>query len=345
MRIAICTAQVPFIFGGAELHARNLKTALLQHGHEADVVTLPFNWYPAHELLQSMLMWELIDLEEIAGKKIDLVVGLKFPGYLVKHPNKVLWIIHQHRAAYDLWDTAFSDLRSQREGANVRKIITNVDNRVLREARRVFANSQTVARRLKHFNHVDASVLYHPPPHCEPLNSCSYGDYIFYPSRLDPLKRQHMLIEAMAYVKSGATCILAGAGPDEPMLCELIKSRQLNHRVRLLGFIPDDQMRHFYANAMGVFFGPIDEDYGYVTLEAFLAAKAVITLADSGGPLEFVQNGVNGFVVSPDPREIAEKIDMLFLERKRAQQLGERGRAMLVGRNISWPNVVRRLTS
>ena len=40
--------------------------------------------------------------------------------------------------------------------------------------------------------------------------------------------------------------------------------------------------------ALGVIFPPLDEDYGYVTLEAMLAAKPVITCTDSGGPLEFV---------------------------------------------------------
>jgi glycosyltransferase involved in cell wall biosynthesis len=345
MRIAICTTQVPFVSGGAESLAQNLRVALLQHHHEVAVVTLPFKWYPPYDLLQSILLWQLVDLEEVAERKVDLVIGLKFPAYLVKHSNKVLWILHQHRQAYDLWDTQFSDLRHTREGAKLREIINQVDSRVFREVRHVFTISQTVTKRLKHFNGIDAPTLYHPPPFWEPLESNNYHDYVFCPSRLDPLKRQSLLIEAMAHVKSGATCILAGSGPDEPVLRKLIRSHGLEARVSLLGRVPDDQVRQLYSNALAVFFGPLNEDYGYVTLEAFLAAKAVITLTDSGGPLEFVEDGANGFIVFADPREIAKKIDLLFVDRRRAQQLGERGRAMLVERNINWSNVVRRLTS
>jgi len=345
MRIAICTTQVPFVSGGAEFLAQNLKIALLHHHHEADIVTLPFKWYPPYDLLQSMLLWQLVDLEEVAGKRVDLVIGLKFPAYLVKHSNKVLWILHQHRQAYDLWDTEFSDLRHAREGAKLREIINQVDSRVFREVKRIFTISQTVTKRVKHFNAIDAPALYHPPPFCEPLDANNYNDYVFCPSRLEPLKRQKLLVEAMAHVKSSATCILAGSGPDEPMLRKLIRSHGLEARVRLLGRVPDDQLRQLYSNALAVFFGPLDEDYGYVTLEAFLAAKAIITLTDSGGPLEFVEDGTNGFIVRADPKEIAKKIDLLFVDRLRARQLGECGRATLVARNINWSNVVRRLTS
>lgn len=159
------------------------------------------------------------------------------------------------------------------------------------------------------------------------------------------MKRQILLIEAMSYVKTNAKCILAGRGPDEPMLRAAIQSRHLGERVRLLGFIGDDELARYYAGALAVFYGPINEDYGYVTLEAFLAGKAVVTLRDSGGPLEFVEDGINAFVASPDPEDIAHKIDILFQDRQRAQDLGEHGFAMLAERRISWANVVRRLTS
>ncbi len=43
MRILICTAQVPFVRGGAETLVDGLHDALREHGHEVDRVALPFS--------------------------------------------------------------------------------------------------------------------------------------------------------------------------------------------------------------------------------------------------------------------------------------------------------------
>jgi glycosyltransferase involved in cell wall biosynthesis len=345
MRIAICTAQVPFVIGGAELQAQNLKLALIEHGHEADIVSIPFKWYPPYEIINGMLMWRLADLEEVAGKPVDRIIGLKFPAYLAKHHNKVLWILHQHRQAYDLWNTPFGDLKNYPEGPRVRNLIIEADNRFIPEARRIYAESKTVAERLKRFNDIDSVPLYHPPPHRDTPLPATCGDYIFYPSRLEPIKRQILLIEAMVHVKSKALCVIAGTGPDEVAIRKLIASHNLTDRVRLLGFVTDEQLARYYAEALAVFFGPLNEDYGYVTLEAFSASKAVITLTDSGGPLEFVEDGNNGFVSPPDPEAIAQRIDQLFYNRHRARDMGHYAAKMLVERAINWSTVVEKLTA
>ena len=59
------------------------------------------------------------------------------------------------------------------------------------------------------------------------------------------------------------------------------------------------------------------------------AAKAVITATDSGGALELIANGENGYVVDPSPRAIAAAMDRLYTDRRLARQLGEAGRAEL----------------
>jgi glycosyltransferase involved in cell wall biosynthesis len=88
---------------------------------------------------------------------------------------------------------------------------------------------------------------------------------------------------------------------------------------------------------------PFDEDYGLATLEAFLAAKPVITATDSGGTLEFVRDQANGFVVEPDPRSIAAAIAKIDADRSLAATLGADGREL--ARAISWDAVVDRLLS
>lgn len=344
MRIAICTVQVPFVRGGAEVHVEGLHDAILQSGHEAEIIKVPFKWYPPAEIIRQMLIWELLDLTEANGKPIDLVIALKFPAYLVRHPNKVVWLIHQFRQAYDLWGTEYSDLGGQ-EGTRIREIIHQADSRALREARRVFTNSQNVAARLLKYNRISGKPLYPPVRNRERFWCEQYGDYIFCPGRLDALKRPRLLIEAMALVRSGAKCIIAGVGGQESELRHLCDTLGVAGKVKIISPATNEQIADFYANALAVFFGPYQEDFGYVTVESLYSRKPVITLTDSGGPLEFIEDGVNGMVVSPNPEAIAKAIDTLFNDQARARTMGERGYQVVDKMRMEWPRVVRNLIS
>ena len=237
MRILICTPQVPFVSGGAELQVRDLKAAFIERGHAAEIVSIPFQWHPPARIVRSMLVWRMLDLNAANGQPVDMVVAMKFPAYLIQHPNKVIWLTHQHRQAYDLMGTEYGDLRHDDETQKVREIIADGDTRFIPQARRVYAISATVAQRLRKFNGVAAEPLYHPPPGAAAMRSNGYGDYVFYPSRLDRLKRQELLIEAMALVKTRATCVLAGTGPDDDRLRSLIARRGVERRVKMLGFV------------------------------------------------------------------------------------------------------------
>src|ERR1700712_2602 len=116
MRVGILTVQIPFIAGGAELHARSLRAALQEAGHQAEIISVPFQWFPPDRIVPQILAGRLLDITASSGMSIDRVIGLKFPAYLMEHPDKVLWILHQHRAAYDLWDHGFGDLQGQPGG-------------------------------------------------------------------------------------------------------------------------------------------------------------------------------------------------------------------------------------
>ncbi len=345
MRILICTTQVPFVSGGAEAHVANLKAAFIEHGHQAEIVAIPFQWNPPVQIVNSMLVWRMLELRWSNGQPVDLVVGLKFPAYLVRHPRKVIWLMHQHKQAYDLLGTEYGDLGDDEESQRIKDVIVDADSRLIPEASRVFANSRTVADRLYGYNGIRAEPLYHPVPRAGALRCGAYGGYVFYPSRLDRLKRQELLIKAMAHVKSDARCVIAGTGPDEQRLRDLISRMGVGQRVQMRGFVSQHEMEDLYAGALAVYFGPFAEDYGYVTLEAFHASKAVLTLGDSGGPLEFVRDGKNGFVLPADPAAIAQKIDLLFERRELAEKLGKQGFQTLAGLELSWDNVVRKLLS
>ena len=200
--------------------------------------------------------------------------------------------------------------------------------------------SQTVSNRLKKYNNIDSTPIYHPPFG----EDCFYCDephnYIFYPSRLEELKRQDLLIEAMRYTRSPLKAIIAGEGGQISRYQQLISKHNLNDKVKLIGQISEEEKYVLYARSLGVFFGSNNEDYGYVTLEAMLSSKPVITCTDSGGPLEFVVDQKTGFIVEPEPEQIAEKMDWLYENPQKAKEFGQNGREAYRGKNISWDNVV-----
>lgn len=343
MNILICTTQVPFTTGGAESHVDGLRCALVQAGYNAEIVALPFKWYPPAEIMQSALAWRLLDLSEANGKPVDLIIGMKFPAYLVAHERKVLWIMHQYRAAYNLWDTPFDDLSTYPDGAQVREWIRNADNRLIPEAKKVFANSKTVAARLLRYNKIESQPLYHPPPRAENLRCGEQGDYMFYPSRLEPQKRQELLIEAAKHLRTPVKIVLAGGSSDPKRYQSLIKQHGVGDRVSLHGFVPESEMVDLYANALGVCYLPFDEDYGYVTLEGMLSGKPVVVPSDGGGATEFIEHNREGLVVSPEPKAIAESLDTLYADREGARAMGQRGKEKLKAMNLSWEHVVESL--
>jgi glycosyltransferase involved in cell wall biosynthesis len=339
--VLICTAQVPFTSGGAETHVDNLAAALSQAGCDVAITALPFSWNPPTEIVRSALAWRMLNVAEANGRRIDLVIGMKFPAYLVEHPNKVLWILHQHRSAYNLRGTPYDDLSSHPDGPGVRAFIHNVDNQHIPRARRVFANSATVASRLKAHNAIDSEPLYHPPPRADRLRAGDYGDYILYPSRIESQKRQHLLIEAMRRVTTPVRLVLPGPEHDDGRVRALAQA--LGDRVLFPGRVSEDELIALYAGALGVAYVPFDEDLGYVPLEAMVAARPVIVTTDTGGGSEFVDDGATGRVVPPDADALADAFDRLFADRACARRFGAAGQEKYASLGLSWPRVVERL--
>ncbi len=349
MRVIIATVQVPFIRGGAELHAEGLKNALIEAGHEAEIVAVPFKWYPPQRVLDHMLACRLLDLTEVAGTPVDLVIGLKFPAYLIPHPNKVLWILHQHRTAYELWDhPSLSDLNYYPDGVMVRDAIRQADRNLVAEAKAVFANSKNVAQRLKEFCGISAKPLYHPPPNAQKFYTTRAEDFFLFPSRICIPKRQELVLKALRKTRQPVRVRFVGT-PDRPSyagdLRSLARKLKLADRVEWLEDLTDDELIDQYARCLGVIYPPIDEDYGYVTLEAMLASKPVITCTDSGGTLEFVQHEETGLVAEPNEQAIAQALDKLWADRETAHSWGSAARASYDALNLSWALVVQQLTT
>lgn len=322
--------------GGAELLADNLVDALRSAGHETELIRLPVAWSRDH-LLESAFAWRLLTLDA------DVVVATNFPSYFVRHPRKVVWLVHQHRAAYDALGTSWSDIGMDDTSLTIHRELVEWDNRALSEARRLFAISARVAERLRAFNGLTAEVLYHPPPLSEQLHHADASDYIFCATRLEENKRPDLLVEAMTKVPGDVRLVIAGRGSMHQALGDQVRRLGLQSRVSLLGFVDDGTVVDLFAAARAVVYCPHDEDYGYVPLQAFRAGKPVITTDDSGGVLEWVHHEQTGLVATPDPTAIARAIERLAADPELGMRLGAAG-AQAVSR-LEWPRVVDALLS
>ncbi len=339
--VVVCEAQVPFVTGGAESHVRALVKQLRARGYLAELVSLPFRWTPKEELLGHAAAWRLINLSESDGRPIDLAIGTKFPSYFVRHPNKVAWLIHQYRAAYELCGTEYSDFRHTERDVGLRQSILDLDTQMLGECRRLFANAKNTASRLKRFNGLNAEALYHPPRLADRLRAGQQGNYVLSVGRLETVKRIDLVVNAMQFVDDPVRLLVVGEGSQREALETLAATASVTDRVEFLGRIDDERLLDLYADALAVVYPSFDEDYGYVTLEAFLARKPVITAVDSGGTLEFVQDGVNGRVCEPTAEAVGSAINDLAADRPHAAELGSAGFER--ARDITWDGVIEKL--
>ena len=339
--VVVCEAQVPFVRGGAEYHVRELVNQLRQHGYLAELVSLPFKWYPKEEILAHAAAWRLLDLSESNGQPIDLAIGSKFPSYFVRHPNKVTWLIHQYRAVYDLCGTEYSDFTHIESDVGLRDTLMRLDRRMLGECRRLFTNAKNTAARLEKYNGLQAEPLYHPPRLAGRLKPGPHGDYVLSVGRLESVKRPDLAVQAMRFVDPPIRLLIVGDGTERGHAERTAEETGVADRVEFLGTVDDDRLVELYAGALAAVYVPYDEDFGYVTLEAFLARKPVITAEDSGGTLEFVEDGVNGLVSPPDPDAIGAAINRLAADRARASSFGDAGFER--ARTITWDGVVEKL--
>lgn len=341
--VLVCAAQAPFVTGGAEILVRDLSAALRRRGFRVDVVSVPFHAHPPRDTVRQALAVRLLELRETTGARPDLVIPTKFPSYLVRHPRKVTWLFHQFREAYDLHGTPFGSFSDSAEDRSAREVVHAIDARALDECRAIFAISRNVADRLARFNRLPARPLHPPPPHLGRYRTDGFGDFLLWAGRLEPIKRPDLPVRALAASGPGLRLKVAGRGPLEGDLRRLADSLGVGDRVELLGWVPDEELVALYAGCRAVLYAPFDEDYGFVTVEAFLSRKTVVTTSDAGGPLEFVEDGASGFVAPPEPEALAAAIDRLSaLPEARLREMGENAR--LRAAHISWDAVVERLT-
>lgn len=355
MRVGIATVHTPGIHGGAEFLVDGLVDAVSAAGHQVHKISLPFFFEPIEVAGKTMDQCQALDFMPFAGGSLDRLICLKFPAYMIPHPDKRVWLLHQHRAAYDLYGTPYGWPKGKAATDALRARIIKADleslgadaqgNSKPGSAKAVFTIAKRVSARLQDYSGIASTPLYHPPADADDFRCDETLPYIFVPSRLEGLKRQDLFLQALAACKTPIKAIIAGDGSMRSHLEAMSERLGLADQVRFAGAVSRAHMLSLYANATAVFFGPLDEDYGYVTLEAMLSKKPVITCTDSGGPLEFVVAGQTGAICDPDPGSIALALEKIGTNSSLARDMGQAGFARYQAMNISWDHAAEALLS
>ena len=374
MTIALVTpSPVPFVVGGAEKLFMGMLSAFNKYtGHKFDLIKIPCHDQEFFSLMKCYKNFLNLDLNHF-----DMVITTKYPAWMIKHPNHHIYMQHPCRGVYDLYEgkTEFLEITKKApllktienillsndytyENAEIlinetlkfehlnslfvfpnaltRAVIHFLDRVAILNAANLNAISKTVASRDGYFPEFPVKIIYHPTS-LENLETKDYS-YIFTASRLEDLKRIDLLIKAYKKVKTDIPFLIAGSGGAEEKLKNLAKD---DKRIKFLGFITDEELKDYYANALFVPFVPYNEDYGLITIEAMNCAKAVLTANDSGGVNEFVTHNCNGKVVSPDENEIASAMQELVNDKAKILEMGKNAKKTISG--ITWQNLINRL--
>jgi len=342
MKIAIpVPSPVPFSPGGIEKLVGGLAEALEKAGHQVEIIKMPASERTCWQIISSYVRFWRVDL-----RHFDLVISLKYPGWMCRSNKHIVYMCHRLRGLYDTYPLPLgarswlSGSLLRFPGPFIRSIVHWFDRTGLSNRRisHFFCLSETVKRRAGYFPKgcYEPLVLY-PPTSLRGLSQGSY-DYFFAVSRLDAPKRIDLLVSAMAHVKKDVRLLIAGDGPQRPYLESLAAS---DPRIEFLGSVTDERLAKLYSDALAVLFVPVQEDFGLVTVEAMRCAKPVVTCVDSGGPTELVKDGLNGFVCAPESRAIAEKMSLLAGSPDVARELGQNG--LKTVSEITWENLVNEL--
>jgi glycosyltransferase involved in cell wall biosynthesis len=346
MKVLIVNNMAPFLWGGAEELAVHLQRNVEQAGHQAELLRIPFRWEPAHHIPSQMMMVRWLEVWNV-----DRVIALKFPAYLICHPHKTLWLLHQYRQAYDLLEAGQSNLPPGPAGEELRRLIVAADAEALAESRRVFTNSEVTRERLRKYNGFEKATVLLPPLNDPQLfGGGQAGGYVFAGGRVNAMKRQHLLVQALAHTDPSVRLVIGGppdSEHDAQRLRALAETLGVQDRLTLdLRFLPRELYASYVNGASAVAYLPFDEDsLGYVAMEAATAGKALITTSDSGGILGLAKHGETGWVCDPLPQALAEAMSALGADSERATRLGRGARELWASMGVRWDETVETLLS
>jgi len=344
MKILVLNNMIPFKNGAADHLGSSLARNLRRYGHDAELMRIPFAWNHDERLYDDMLACRMMRVDNV-----DCVIGLRFPAYLIPHSRKTLWLIHEYQPAYTSASSVTPSVSRPELDQNLQRTIAAADRECFSQTDEIFVISQVVQERLVRSNGYQGEVLHPPLDDAEIFAPQADSDYIFCGGSINRASRQHLLIEAMRHTTSGINLFIAGppdTAADAQRLEKLIEQYGLSDRIRVeFGDHDRQRLARWVNHSCACAYIPHQEEYGYPTLEAFYAGKPVITTEDAGGVLDFVSDRSTGRVVMPEATCLAAAIDEMAENPFERRQWGEAARTHIHERNISWPEIVKRLVA
>lgn len=378
----VAPCPIPYVIGGAENLYRGLQDHINERTpHQAEILKLPSREHSFWELLDSYRRFAELDLtgfDVVVSTKYpawmvdhprhvvymlhklrglyDTYHFLQLPDAHPTQADEVLELrayMAAHAAQREALDGFFARVHAVRgvaglpddlfafPGPFIRELLHWLDGVGLAPDRihRYGAIAATVRDRDDYFPPGADVFVGHPPTGLAGLRPAR-GSYLFTASRLDNSKRVGLLVEAMRHVKRDVELRIAGTGPDEAALREAASG---DPRIKFLGRIPSAELAEAYAHSRAVAFLPYQEDYGYVTLEAMLCGKPVITCTDGGGTTELVREGETGLIVDPAPEALGAAIDRLWGDKRATKRMGQAARERAL--KVTWDAIVDELVA
>lgn len=344
MRVLIATAQIPFFRRHTDDLAVDLRRALEVAGHRAEILRVPFSWNAPGGLVNQLLTCRLIDLSPDEHFRSDLVIALELPAYLIRHPNKVLWLTHHHWTGEPAMARRNGDAE---QDAARREACGAVDREALAKARRIWTISATASYQLRRLCDLDALSICPPPRRPESYCWERPEGYFWIPDRLGA-DRWQLLLAAVAHCEQPVR-IRLGSPHHEPRpdaeLWSMVERWDLEEQIEWVGGLSEAQARDAYARSLAVVCPARDETFPWPAFRAMLSSKALVTCYDSGAPAEIVDHEENGLLVAARPGELAAALDALWKHPDRARAMGGSGRSWIESQSFEWPRVLESLLS
>lgn len=345
MKIAVLLPASPFIYGGAEKMADDLVFYLNKYGHLAKRYDTVFHGTKLRHIIKAQLNSQMLKFDDV-----DMVIPLLPINVSVFHHNVVPWLIGQAKVVYEFFDNPTIGYgKFGTEGRIVSDLCKKNDTIAMKKMSRIYTISPRTKELFQKYNHITTQVLVLPLQNSDAYYCKEYGDFVMYHSRIYPQKRQHLVVEAMSYTKTQVKLLIAGADNESQYtnsIKKYVEEHHLEDKVILkIGRFSDEQKYDWLSRCLGGFYLGEDEDYwAIVTTEVMMSKKPVIAPNDTGATKYVVIDGKTGYQPEATPQAIAEAIDKLYLDKKKAQYMGEAGDVLIREISPSWEMVVKTLT-
>lgn len=265
-------------------------------------------------------------LQKAKKKNFDFIIYGCYPAAFASFRSDPLPSIHiahsPPRSFYDLRDYLLknSSLIGKIKFRIKEVLFKKLDYIAVRKSSVILGISREIKDRIKRFYNRESYIFY-PGINPQDYQVGRYEDYILAPGRFEITKRSDLIMKAMDFVKNkNIKLVMVGSGT----LSENIRKMSKKYKnVDFKGYVSKEELKKLYSDCLATIYVPVQEDYGYVPVEAAASGKATIG-TNEGGLKETIIDKKTGFLLKEvTPKKIAEKIDLLAENKSLAIKMGK----------------------